>query len=34
MEESLSIESSRYLLEALKQMDALDKKLLWVVDKD
>jgi CBS domain-containing protein len=30
---NLSIESTRNLLEALKQMDALDKKLLIVVDK-
>ena len=31
---NLSIESTRNLLEALKQMDALDKKLLIVVDKN
>ena len=30
---NLSIESTRNLLQALKQMDALDKKLLIVVDK-
>src|SRR5687768_10130061 len=31
---NLSIESTKNLLEALKKMDALDKKLLIVVDKD
>src|SRR5262245_18161072 len=30
---NLSIESTKNLLDALKQMDALDKKLLIVVDK-
>ena len=32
--ENLSIESTKNLLDALKQMDVLDKKLLLVVDKE